>query len=155
MNFNFKKGRKRCFFKKSKLQYLLSQWEECVYVAQWWKKRCEFMFVQTDGRTLILKMVEREVFLMKPKLPYLLSQWQECFYGAQSWKEKRLLCESVFVQIDGWTLALKMVERELFLVKPKQQYHLSRRGEVFMVPDHKKKKTYYVNKSLSKLIDEL
>ena len=66
-------------------------------------------------------MVKRDAFLMKPKLQYLLSQWEECVYGAQSRNKKRLLCESVFVQIDGWTLIIKMVEKEVFPMKPKHQ----------------------------------
>ena len=74
-------------------------------------------------------MVEREVFLMKPKQQYHLSQWRECVYGAQWWRERRLFCESVFVQIEWCTLILKMVEREAFLMKPKRQSHLSQQGE--------------------------
>ena len=52
---------------------------------------------------------------MKPMLQYHLSQLGECVYGTQTWKEKRLLCESMFVQIDERTLNLEMVEREVFL----------------------------------------
>ena len=73
---------------------------------------------------------------MKPKHLYNLSQYGECVYGAQSWNERGLLCESMFVQIDGrmlidgWTLILKMVKKkEVFLMKPKHIYHLSRWGE--------------------------
>ena len=40
-------------------------------------------------------------------------------------KEKRLLRESVFIPIENLTLILKMVEKDVFLVKPKLQYHLS------------------------------
>ena len=68
-------------------------------------------------------MVEKEAFLMKPKHRNHLSQWGECVCGAQSWKEMRLLCESLFIQIEKWTLILKMVEREVFLTKPMHQYH--------------------------------
>ena len=56
-------------------------------------------------------MVEKEVFLIKRKHQYHLSQWGECVYVAQSWNEKRLWCESVFIQIGKWTLILKMAER--------------------------------------------
>ena len=59
------------------------------------------------------KNSRKKVFLMKPKLEYHLSQRKECVYGTQSRKERRLLCESEFVQIDGWTLILKMIEREV------------------------------------------
>ena len=31
--------------------------------------------------------------------------------------------------IEKWTLILKMVERDVFLMKPKRQYHLSQWGE--------------------------
>ena len=62
---------------------------------------------------------------MKPKHQCHLSQLREYVYDSSSWKEKRLLCESVFVQIDERPLNLKMLEREVFLMKPKHQYHLS------------------------------
>ena len=65
-------------------------------------------------------MVERDVFLMKPKHEYNFSQ---------SWKEKRLLCESVFVQINKRLLILKIVERNVCPLKVKLQYHLSQWGE--------------------------
>ena len=68
-------------------------------------------------------MVERDVFLMKLKQQYHLSKWGEWIYGAQSLKERRLLHKSVFIQIKGWTLIIKMVEREVFLTKLKHQYH--------------------------------
>ena len=41
----------------------------------------------------------------------------------QSLKERRLLHESVFIQIERQILILKMVEREVILMKPKHQYH--------------------------------
>ena len=53
----------------------------------------------------------------------------EWIYDAQSLKERRLLCESVFIPIEKWTLILKMAEREVFLIKQRHQYHLSQRGE--------------------------
>ena len=54
-----------------------------------------------------------------------LSQWGESIYGAESLKQRRFLCESIFISIERWTLILKMVEREVFPMKPKYQYHLS------------------------------
>ena len=78
-----------------------------------------------EKRTLILKLVEKDVISLKPKLQYHLSQWGECVYVAYWLKENRLLCESVFLQIDEWTLILKMVKRDVFLMKWKHQYHLS------------------------------
>ena len=52
-------------------------------------------------------MVEGEVLLMNQNHQYNLSKWGECVYGAQSSKERRLLYESMFVQIDRRTLFLK------------------------------------------------
>ena len=45
-------------------------------------------------------MAKGDVFLMKRKPQHHLSEWGECVFGAQLQKDKRLLCESVFVQID-------------------------------------------------------
>ena len=69
-------------------------------------------------------MVESEVFLWNQGIIHLY-QWGEWVYDAQLWKEKRLLCESVFVQIDRRTLILKTVERWAFFMKPKHQCYLS------------------------------
>ena len=52
------------------------------------------------------------------------------------------------------TLILKIVEREVFLIKPKHRYHLSQWGDVFMVPNHEMKGDYYVNLCLSKSTNE-
>ena len=57
-------------------------------------------------------MVDREAFFMKPKHQCYLSQWVEQVYGGQSWKEMRLLCDSVFVLIDWWTLILKYDDKK-------------------------------------------
>ena len=60
------------------------------------------------------KMGGREAFLMKPMHQYHLSQWGEWVYDSQSWKERRLLHESMFIQIDKWTLILKNGEKRSF-----------------------------------------
>ena len=65
----------------------------CIHVCcNWW--------ISFDSK----KMVERKAFFSKPKHHYHLSQWGEYVYGAQSRIKRRLLCESQFVLIDGWTL---------------------------------------------------
>ena len=74
-------------------------------------------------------MIIREVFLMKPKQQYHLSQWEEYIYGAESWKERRFLYESMFIPFERWTSILKVIIRDVFLRKPKHQYHLSHQGE--------------------------
>ena len=104
---------------------MLSQWRECVYGVQSWKELsvfCESVVVQIDKWTLILKMVERDVFPMKAKHQYHLSQWEKSVYGGQSQKNRRLLCESIFVQIDRWALIRRMVEIEVFFMKLKHRY---------------------------------
>ena len=88
-----------------------------------------------EKQTLIQKMVERDVFLMKPKHECHLSQWGECVYDAQSQKEKRLLCETIFVEIGQRTVILKMVEKEVFLVKPKHKFIDPNEENEFVVPN--------------------
>ena len=81
------------------------------------------MFLPVENWTLNPEMIEREVFPMKPRHQYHLSQRGEWICGAQSLKERRLLRESMFIQIERQTLILKMIAREVFLTKPKHQYH--------------------------------
>ena len=49
----------------------------------------------------------------------------EWICGAQLLKKRRLLFESMFILIEKWTSILKMVEREVFHMKPRHQYLLS------------------------------
>ena len=77
------------------------------------------MFIPIKTRNSILKMLESEVFLLKPKHKYRLSQKGECVYSVQSWKEMGLFYASMFIPIERRTLILKMVEREVSLLKPK------------------------------------
>ena len=74
---------------------------------------------------MILKTRGKWCFSYETKASIHLSYWGEWICGAQSLKEERLLWESVFVQTDEWTLIPTMVEREVFLMKRKHQYHLS------------------------------
>ena len=62
----------------------------------------------------------------------------------------------MFVQIDRRTLFLKMVEREVFSLKPKHQCRLPQWEEcVYGAQSWKKKEDCYVNPCLSQLKDEL
>ena len=111
---------------KPRHQYLLSQRGECVYHAQSWKEKrllCESMFITIEIWTWILQMAIREVSLTKPRHQYHLSQRWECVYDAQSLNEMRLLYESIFISIERCTSIPKLVIREVFLMKPKHQYH--------------------------------
>ena len=87
------------------------------------------MFILIEKQTLILKNSGKWNFFFGTKASIHSFQWGEWIGGAQSLKEKRLLYESVFVQLDGWKLILKIVEKEVFLINPKHQYHLSQREE--------------------------
>ena len=60
-------------------------------------------------------------FSYETKASTHLSQWGGWNYGAQSWKEYRLLCESMFIPVKRWTLIKKLVQREVFLMRPKHQ----------------------------------
>ena len=106
------------------------------------------MFIPIESRTLILKIVIREIFLLKPKHQYHLSQRGECFYDAKSLKERRLLCQSMFFLIERRTLILKMVIREVFVMKPKHIINPNKEN-VFLMPNHEKKRDYYVNPCFS------
>ena len=64
-------------------------------------------------------MEEKQVFLIKSKRQNHLSQQGEYVYSAQSRKEMILLCESMFILIKRRTSILKMVEKQVFLIKPK------------------------------------
>ena len=87
-------------------------------------------------------MVKREVFLEKPRHQYHLSQRGEWTCSAQSLKEKRLLCESKFVQIERWTLVLKMVEREVLLRNQSINIINPSKENMFMMPNNEMKGDY-------------
>ena len=112
---------------------------EWNYGAQLLKERrllSEFVFIPIKKWTLILKMAEIEVLHMKPRHQYHLSQRREWTYGAQSLNEKRLLHESKYIQIERWTLVLKMVEREVFVAKPSINIVNPNKENVLMDPNH-------------------
>ena len=53
------------FHKKPKQQYHLSHQRECLYDTQSlkeWELLCESLFIPIERRTLIQKLVEKEVF---------------------------------------------------------------------------------------------
>ena len=65
-----------------KHQYHLSQWGECVYGAQSWKRRWllrESMFIPIDRWTLALEMVGSKVFLMKPRHQFVYPNKEKAF----------------------------------------------------------------------------
>ena len=71
-------------------------------------------------KTLILKNGGKWSYSYETKASIRLSQWGEWISGARSLKEERLLCESMFMLIERWTLILKLVERVAFLLRPKR-----------------------------------
>ena len=69
------------------------------------------------------KIGNKRSFYYETKASISLIPKGECVYDAQSWKERRLLCESMFIPIEIRTSILKLVIREVFIMKPKHQYH--------------------------------
>ena len=65
------------------------------------------MIIPIDKQTLILKNGGKWSLSYETKASIHLSQWGECVYGAQSLNGKRLLHETMFMQIEWWTLILK------------------------------------------------
>ena len=132
MNLNSKNDRKTSFSHETKdpksFTPIRRMWLWCPMMK---KKRLlsKSMFTPIERQTWIPKMVEREVFLTKPKRQNHLSQQVESDYSAQSWIKRRLLRESTFIPIERQTSIRKMLEREVFLIKPKHQNHLSQWGE--------------------------
>ena len=64
------------FLKKPKHQYHLSQWGECIYGTQSWKKERllhESMFIPIDRQTLILKHGRKWSFSYETKVSIHLS----------------------------------------------------------------------------------
>ena len=86
------------------------------------------------------KMMESEAFSTKPKHQCHLSWWVGQAYGAQAWKEKRLLCESVFVPIDKWTLIVKNGRKWSFSYESKTSISfILMRGKCLWCPNMKRK----------------
>ena len=89
------------------------------------------------------------------KASILLSQCREWICAAQPLKESGLLCECMFIPVEKWNLILNSGEKDVFPLKPKLQYHLSNKENVFMVPNHKRNGDCCVNPWLSKSMNEL
>ena len=84
-------------------------------------------------------------FSSETKASIHLSQRGEWSCGAQSIKESRLLCESMFIQIDRQIVILKMVEKEAFLMKPRHQHNFSQLGNyVYDSSSLKEKRSVFV-----------
>ena len=81
-------------------------------------------------------MVGSLVFHTKPKGQFIYVEWA---YGAKWWKGKRLLCESMLVQIGRRTLILKMVESKVFLWNQRINIIYPNEEIMLMVPNHEKK----------------
>ena len=61
----------------------------------------------------------------------------------------------MFILIDRRTLIEEKVGSEVFLMKPKHQFIYTNAKNMFMVPNPKNKRDYYVNLCLSYLTDEV
>ena len=78
----------------------------------------------------------KKSFSYETKVSIHLSQRGEWICGGQPLKEKRLLCKSMFLPIERWTLILKMVERKVFPLKPKAKFIYPNEENEFLVPNH-------------------
>ena len=104
------------------------------------------MFILVDRWSLILKKWwEEKFFLWNQSINSFIPR-RRIIYDAQSWKERTLLCESTFIPIDRWALILNMLERDFFLIKTKYQFIYHNKENMFIVPNHEKKRNYYVNR---------
>ena len=91
-----------------------------------WKEIIMWIHIYPNWKTSFnSKNGTKRSFSFETKASIHLSQLGKWICGAQSLKEKRLLCESMFIPIERWTLILKLVEGEVFPMKPKHQYNLS------------------------------
>ena len=99
------------FLLQPKHQYHLSQWGECIFGAPSWKKKIIMWnwVIPINKWTLTLKNGGKWSFSYEAKASIHLSQWEEWICSAQSIKERRLLCKSVFILLERWTLILRMV----------------------------------------------
>ena len=122
---------RKAFLTKPKHQYHLSQWGECVYVAQLWKKEIIWasMFVMFDRITLIPKNAGKKSFSYQAKASISSIPIRGMCLWFLIMKKSRFFLASMFVTIDRITLIPKLEERKAILINPKHQCHLSQRGE--------------------------
>ena len=59
-------------------------------------------------------------------------------------KRNEIVSESMFIPIEKRTTILKIVEVEVFLLKPKHQIIYPNKENAVMVPNHEKKGDYYL-----------
>ena len=107
INFNSKTGRKRKFYYETKASLSFIPMKRMCLWFLVMKKRIllrESVFITIDIWTLILKNGGKWGFSYETKASIHLSQWGEWIWGAQSLKESRLLCESMFIQIERQSL---------------------------------------------------
>ena len=122
---NSKNWRKRSISYETKQSILLIPMRRmclCFLIMKIEKIITWIVFIPIDGWTLILKNGGKRSFSYKAEALIHLSRSGERICGTQSLKERKLLCESVFILIERWTLTLKMGQREAFLFKPKHQF---------------------------------
>ena len=152
MNFNSKNGRKRHFFVETKalisfmpmrrmhLWWLLMKRREIImwihFCPNWWtninskngRKRC-FSFV-TKAWISFIPM--RRMNMWCPTI-----------------KIKEIIIWICVYLIEKWTLILKIVAGDVFLMKSKRQYQLSQWGECVYDANHEIKGDYDMNPCLS------
>ena len=128
MNFNSKNGNKRSFSYETKASILLIPTKR---MSLWFpimkgKEIIMWIHIYPNWKTYFNSIIgNKKGFYYETKASISLIPRGERVYDAQSWKERRLLCEFMFIPIEIRTSILKKVRRDVFLMKPKYQYHLS------------------------------
>ena len=126
MNFDSKKGWKKSFSYETKapLSFILTKRMSFWFPIMKRKEIITWIRVYPNWQTNFndKKWCEVNLFLWNQSINSFVPMKRMNLWCLII-KEKRLLCEFAFIPIEKWTLILKMVERRVFLMKPKHQYH--------------------------------
>ena len=83
-------------------------------------------------------MAKGDAFLTKPSMNIFYPNEEIRFMVPNHEKKRRLLCESMFIEIDRLTLILNMVERDFFLRNQSINIFNPNEENVFREPNHEK-----------------
>ena len=125
-NFNSKKDNKRSFSYDTKASISLIPMRRMWLWFPIMKRKEIIMWIHDypNWKTYFnSKIGNKKSFSFETKASISLIPMREHVYNAQSRNETRLLYESMFILIERRTSILKLVTREVFLLKPKHQYH--------------------------------
>ena len=124
--FNSKIGNKRSFYYETKASIsLIPTRRMCLWCPIMKRKEIVmWIHVYRNWKTNFnSKIGNKRNFSFETKASISLIPTRRMCLWFQSWRERRLLCESMFIPIERHTSILKLVIREVFIMKPKHQYH--------------------------------